>query len=397
MEVRVEKIKFSTVKFVLIFSHLSGITLKIVFVITRSDVIGGASIHLLDLASGIQLAGHEVIILVGGDGIFLEHAKERGLPCISLRYMVREINPVKDLLGYFELRRVVSSINPDIIHLHSSKAGMLGRMAAKSLSIPAVFTAHGWAFTEGVSIANRIVYRAIERFMARFTARIITVSEYDKKLALNSGVGNASLVTAVHNGMPDSLIKTTLRSADDAVKLIMVARFDIPKNHRALLDALAHVKHLAWEMEFVGDGPLLNSARQYAQELGLATRIIFSGACNDVVSRLARADVFFLISNWEGLPLTILEAMRAGLPVVASRVGGVSEAVDEGETGFLINRDDRRALVTAINSLVESGDRRRYMGENGRIKFSNHFTFEKMLQKTLAVYTEVLEASGKCS
>lgn len=364
--------------------------MKIVFVITRSDVIGGASVHLLDLARGMQQAGHEVIILVGGDGIFLEHAKERDLRCISLRYMVREINPIKDLLGYFELRRVVLSIKPDIIHLHSSKAGMLGRMAAKSLSIPAVFTAHGWAFTEGVSTANRIVYRAIERFMARFTSRIITVSEYDRKLALNCGLGNASLVTAIHNGMPDSLIKNSLRSSEDAVKLIMVARFDIPKNHCALLDALAHVKHLAWEMEFVGDGPLLNTVREYAQDLGLATRVIFSGACNDVVSRLAGADVFFLISNWEGLPLTILEAMRAGLPVVASRVGGVPEAVDEGETGFLIDRDDRRALVAAINSLVESEDRRRCMGENGRIKFSNNFTFEKMLQKTLAVYSEVL-------
>lgn len=368
--------------------------MKIVYVITRSDVMGGASVHLLDLVRGVQEAGHEVYILVGGHGVFQARAKANHLSCISLRHMVRQISPANDWRGYFELKEIVSKIKPDILHLHSSKAGILGRLVAKRLNIPVVFTVHGWSFTEGVSNKRRLVYKLIERFMANFADKIITVSNYDRKLALDLGVGNEKLLTTIHNGIPDSHRKIKRdRSFDHVIKLIMVARFEAPKNHDALLTALARLKHLPWIIEFVGDGPTMRNMTDLARDYGLAERVKFLGARNDVDTLLEKADIFCLISNWEGLPLTILEAMRAGLPVIASRVGGVPEAVQDGKTGILVDRDDEDALAQAITSLVESESLRIQMGQNGRQRFEKEFTFQTMLQKTMQIYDAVVQGN----
>lgn len=364
--------------------------MKIVYVLTRSDVIGGASVHLLDLAYGAQQAGHTVVILVGGEGAFQERAYQKGLRCISLRYMVREISPLTDMRGFFELRKAIEHLNPDIVHMHSSKAGILGRLVCMSLSIPAVFTAHGWAFTEGVSAMRRALYKIIERFMARFTDKIITVSNYDKELALKLGVGSEALVSTIHNGMPDSVVNKFFDKHEDALRLIMVARFDAQKDHQTLLKALASIKKLRWFLELVGDGPLLEMTKETVRELGLTEHVFFSGACNDVPERLAKADVFILISNWEGLPLTILEAMRSSLPVIATKVGGVPETVEHGKTGFLIERNDQHALAASVARLIESDSLRVEMGRQGRRKFEETFTFETMLSKTLRIYSEVL-------
>jgi len=365
--------------------------MKIVYILTRSDVIGGASVHLLDLACGMRDMGHEVTILVGGEGVFLKHAQMRGLQYFTLRHLVREIHLIKDVKGFWELRSALTRLNPDIIHLHSSKAGILGRLVGKSLSIPTAFTVHGWSFTEGVSEKRRILYRFLEKFMARFSDKVITVSEYDKQLALRFGVGSDDLLITVHNGMPELSLSSVVRLPQKTVRMIMVARFDSQKNQSALLEALAKIKPLAWSMEFVGDGPMLNKAKKLARQLGLADRVLFSGACDDVPARLETSDVFILISNWEGLPLTILEAMRSGLPVVASKVGGVPEAVYDGKTGFLVERDDNVGLVNAVTRLLESPQLREKFGQQGKIKFQNKFTFNKMLEETMGVYDAILK------
>jgi len=359
---------------------------------TRSDVIGGAGVHLLDLARGVEDAGHDVTIIVGGEGLFLEHAIAQGFTCIALKHMVREIHPFKDISGFFELRNVIRACAPDIIHLHSSKAGLIGRIVARSLKIPSIFTVHGWAFTEGVSKHRRILYRNIERVMTLLSDKIITVSNYDKNLALSYKIGNSNLITTIHNGIHDTQLPIQpVAALEPIIKMIMVARFDEPKNHRALLQALSLLKNSAWQLEFVGDGPSLNGVRSFAEKLGLSNRVLFSGACNDVAIRLNQADIFCLISDWEALPLTILEAMRAGLPVIASNVGGIPELVDNNQTGVLVNRHDISSLTTAINTLVGSPDIRSKMGALGRKKFENNFTFDAMLNNTLAAYNSSLK------
>lgn len=367
--------------------------MKIAYVITRSDVIGGASVHLLDLALGAQQAGHDVVILVGGAGVFLKKAQQLGLRCVALKYMVREINVIKDYQAYLELRKIFQALEPQLVHVHSSKAGVLGRLAGRRLAIPTIFTAHGWAFTEGVSPAKRRAYILIERLLARFASRIIAVSDYDRNLAIRAGVGNRDLIATIHNGMPNLQPAINVDKRTGPVRLIMVARFDAPKKQSDLLSALRGLRKYDWVVEFVGDGPTLMDVQQQARTMGLSDHVVFSGACDDVPDRLQNSDIFILVSDWEGLPLSILEAMRAGLPVIASNVGGIPEAVSDGVNGLLANRQDMSALRSAIERLIAHPEVRIEMGEAGRRRFENEFTFEKMLARTLDVYDSTLKAA----
>jgi glycosyltransferase involved in cell wall biosynthesis len=170
----------------------------------------------------------------------------------------------------------------------------------------------------------------------------------------------------------------------------MVARFEEQKDHATLFRALAGLGDLAWQLELVGDGPLFSEAVALAKQLGIASRTQFLGFRRDVTRRLADAQVFLLITNWEGFPRSILEAMRAGLPVVASDVGGNAESVRDGETGFIVPRGDVASLRTALARLIADPELRMRFGALGRRRFEERFTFERMCEKTFAVYRDVV-------
>ncbi|KAB2888958.1 MAG: glycosyltransferase family 4 protein [Desulfobulbaceae bacterium] len=364
--------------------------MKIVYILTRSDTIGGASIHLLNLAAAIKSNGNDVLIFAGGDGIFFKYARQFGLECYPLRFLVREINPFKDIRCFFELKDKISTIKPDLIHLHSTKAGLLGRLVARNISIPSVFTVHGWAFTEGLPFVRRSIFRLIERLMAKFSDKIITVSKYDYNLAIDARVVVESSLEMIHNGIHDVCYSPNNSSTDNNVRIIMVARFEAPKCQIKLIQALAMVEQEDWTMEFVGDGPGMSVCKDEALSFGLEKRILFSGACDDVSQRLSNSDIFVLISDWEAFPLTILEAMRAGLPIIASQVGGIPEAVEHAVNGFLIPRGDTDTLVNAMRDLITSAEMRQNMGKRGREKFENEFIFNEMFKKTIKVYEMVV-------
>tara|TARA_R110001592_G_scaffold57590_1_gene175161 strand:+ start:13393 stop:14460 length:1068 start_codon:yes stop_codon:yes gene_type:complete len=355
-------------------------------------VIGGASAHLLDLAEGVQAKGHRVTIIIGGSGIVAGIARSRELSCICLPSLVREISLLTDFKCIFELRALLKMLKPDLVHLHSAKAGMIGRLSATLLGLRCVYTAHGWPFTEGVSGKKQAIYKKIERVMAYLTNQIITVSEFDKRIAIDARVANSKKMTVVHNGVSElNAIRFPAGSEGQPTKLIMVARFEIPKDHQVVIKALSKIKDLNWTMEFVGDGPGLPFAIESVKSLELAGRIVFSGACNDVPTRLAAADIFVLASRWEGFPLVILEAMRSELPVIASDVGGVKESVEHDVTGILVPRSDEEYMASALKSLISNPALRISMGQRGRAAFKTNFTLETMLTKTLKVYEKALQ------
>jgi len=170
----------------------------------------------------------------------------------------------------------------------------------------------------------------------------------------------------------------------------MVARFERQKDHATLLQALAGLAHRAWELELIGDGPLRPEAAALTRALGIGDRVHFLGARRDVAERLACQQAFLLISNWEGFPRSILEAMRAGLPVVASDVGGVREAVVDGSTGLLVPRGNPDALRERLDVLLQDPTLRSRFGQAGRARYEERFTFDRMLEQTLAIYRDVI-------
>jgi len=190
--------------------------------------------------------------------------------------------------------------------------------------------------------------------------------------------------------MPD--VPPELRATPDRSPphLVMVARFEEQKDHSTLLRALGRLSAMPWTLELIGDGPLLEDARELARALGIAERVQFAGARHDVARRLSRAQLFLLISHWEGFPRSILEAMRAGLPVVASRAGGAAESVENGVTGAVVRPREVGELVQALTPLLADPALRRRLGTAGRRRYEASFTFKRMLTRTIAVYEQVL-------
>ncbi len=364
--------------------------MKIAFIITRLDDVGGAQIHVRDLSTALRAAGHEVVVLAGADGVLAEELRGRGVPCYALRHLAREVGPGQDVRCFLELRDKLREIGPDIISTHSTKAGFIGRIAGKTLGIPTLFTAHGWGFTDGRPPLQVFGFWAIERATAAWAARIITVCNSDRTAAVRARVASRDRLVTIHNAMPDIDEPLRARPGRSPVRLVMVARLSHWKDQPALLHALSGLKDLDWQLEFVGDGPLRGQLEALTQSLGLTSRVTFLGFRSDVPERLAEAQVFVLISKWEGFPRSILEAMRAGLPVVASDVGGVQESVVEGTTGFVIPRGDAVRLRECLRKLITSSELRASMGEAGRARYEEKFTFDRLVERTTKVYKSVL-------
>lgn len=364
--------------------------MNILLLITRGDSIGGAQIHLKDMAKRLQDEGNEVTVLFGKQGVFSDLLKEMGIKFQIVDDLVREVSLVQDIKALKNIVNEIKNIRPDIIAIHSSKTGILGRIAAKITNTPVVFTVHGWAFTEGISPKKRILYKWIEKFGAILSDKIITVSNYDKHLALKNSVGSDKKLVAIQNGMND--VEETLFAHPDVSPptIIMVARFQEQKDHISLIKALYELKHMEWSLNFIGeDGGLMQQAKDLVAELGMSERINFLGNRSDVDYLISKSQIFVLTSFWEGFPLTIIEAMRAGLPIIASNVGGVSEAIVDNETGYVVNNFGD--LVRGLKILIESPESRVIMGERGRIRYKENFTFNHMYNKTYKVYKDVIE------
>jgi glycosyltransferase involved in cell wall biosynthesis len=177
--------------------------------------------------------------------------------------------------------------------------------------------------------------------------------------------------------------------------MTMVARFDQQKDHATLIRALVDVPGI--QLNLIGDGPTLPTIQALVTDLGLTPQVKFFGFRSDIADCLAQSQIFALISHWEGFPRTIIEAMRAGLPVVATQVGGVAEAVVDGVTGFCIPPEDETMLRQRLQQLVQAASLRQKMGAAGRQRYQTQFTFEQMYTETYQVYESVLSGSGATS
>lgn len=369
--------------------------MKIAFCITRMDEYGGAQVHLRDLCLWLKGQGHEVTVLSGWPGRVSDLLESQGVDFIEIPDLQRAIHPLRDYRAFCQIRDALLKVKPDIVACHSSKAGLLGRLAAKTCGLPVTFTAHGWAFTVGVSPVARVIYWTLEKLASYFMDRIITVSQYDRNLALRSFIGHPRTIVAIHNGMPETPpLPRSVRAQAEPLNLLMVARIGAQKDHQRLLRVLWGCLDLNWTLNLVGGGDDFE-LRQMVDKMGFADRVHFLGEREDVPDLMAKADVFLLISNWEGFPLSILEAMRAGLPVIASNVGGVGEAIVHDKTGWLVPQGQDAPLLDALQDLLPDRMRLYTMGQMGRDRFVEKFTFLHMAQQTLAVYESVLAVRRK--
>ncbi len=367
--------------------------MKVLYIITLPD-LGGAQTHLYEILKHARCYGIEPILALGQRGWLSEEAEKISVETHLIKSLTREISLIRDGRTLWQMVRLIQKVKPDLVHCHSSKAGILGRFASALARRPCIFTAHGWAFTEGVAKKKRILYAAIEKIAGYVSKKILCVSEYDAQLVCKIMPEHAKKMCTIHNCIEDEPVYQVdwkNKRKTERLNCVVVARFSPQKRNKEILQALRKVLDSGNQVHvtFIGGGEELSDVKAVCQALGLKKNVTFYGICKDVYRRLPDFDVFLLYSNWEGFPISILEAMRAGLPVIASDVGGVKEAVDE-KTGWLIPRGDENKLVEILSKIACSRGDLEFKGIAGRRKYEEMFTVDRMMERIAGVYTEVL-------
>jgi glycosyltransferase involved in cell wall biosynthesis len=272
--------------------------------------------------------------------------------------------------------------------MSSSKAGLLGRVAASAAGVPIrIFTVHGWAFAARSGLASS-AYRWADRVTRAFTTVTVCVSENERTAGIRAGTCSARRTVVIRNAV--SLDVPRARHERSRPLLVSVGRLKAPKDFVTLARALAALPAESFDALIVGGGPDRAALEDELRRLGLEHRVRLAGERPDVPDLLAAGDVFVLSSRSEGLPVSVLEAMAAELPVVASRVGGLRELVVDDETGFLVTPGSSRDLAAALERLIKDPDLRRRMGAVGRVRAETEFNLNAFRRSHLELYAAEL-------
>jgi glycosyltransferase involved in cell wall biosynthesis len=367
-----------------------------VFVLVTLGEVGGAQGYVASLLPA--LAGEYDVIVGAHGGAFVREASERfGVEFVPLEHLRRPISPWRDLRGFAELYRLLRRHRPDLLHASSSKAGVIGRLAAAAARVPVrIFTVHGWAFSAHSGTAA-VLYRWADRVAGRATTATICVSQRERADGLRARTCRADRTVVIPNAVDvDAYAQAPLER--DVPRLISVGRLAAPKDWSTLLSALTKLDTETFAgLVIVGDGPDRERVEAVLAGSSLERRVRLLGESDDVPGLLSDADVFVLASRSEGLPLSVIEAMAAGLPVVASDVGGLRELVRDAETGVLVPPGDPAAFADALRPLLADRQLRRRLGSAGRARAKALFDLSGFRRAHIELYRRELAAAGVSS
>ncbi len=369
---------------------------RLLYVVTLAEV-GGAQSYVRDLLAATR-GEFEVAVAAYGEGPVKTAAEKLGIEFVPLRHVRRPLSPLHDLLGLLELFRLFRRLRPEIVHLNSSKAGVLGRVAAWLARVPVcIFTAHGWAFKATKGRSARL-YLWADRAVRPMTTMVVCVSELELRAGLAARVCLAERATVIRNGVEVDPYEPRA-PGEGAAQIVSVGRLAEPKDFATLVAALALVPTGSARLRVLGDGPLRDALEaQIGEGSALAVDAVeLVGEVADVRPYLRAADLFVLSSRSEAMPLSVLEAMAAGLPVVASDVGGLSEVVVEGESGYLVPAADPAELAARLAQLVAEPELRERLGRAGHARAQASFSLPRWREEHLALYRSLLAAAAGAS
>lgn len=376
--------------------------MKRILHIVGDSKYGGGSYIILRLAQMATQQGWHPAVLTT-DPVFQQVLSEHQIPSVPLECIWREINPVRDWQGYRRLRAYLSQERYDLVHTHTSKGGFIGRAAAWHARTPAVMhTVHGFAFHEqSRPIAVRF-YAGLERIAACWCHRIVTVSEYHMRWALQLGIGTPQQLRAIPNGIepqrvapqiaPDAL-RQQLHIAPNTRVIVTTGRLATQKGLEYLIQAVQLLQPAdlpPFIVLIAGDGPLRESLERQACEAGVAEHVRFLGFWRAVGDLLAIADIVALPSLWEGLSIALLEAMAAGKPIITTTIGSNLEATGDGQAAKLVPPKDAHALADVLREWLLHPERARPYAAAAQQRFTEHYTEERMLEQYRQLYCELL-------
>lgn len=367
--------------------------LRILYVITLGWW-GGAQRYVFDMATAAKAMGHEVWVITG-EGELPVRLREAGIEVYATQNLQRGLSLGAEVRSFRDLMQFIREVKPDVVHTNSSKGGLFGAIAARLCHVPqVVFTAHGWAFTE-----HRAAWQKLLFWMGHYATVLLS----DATLCVSHAIRRAARrmpfvqrrLRVVHNGVPD----ISFLSREDARKKLAphlplpfwigtIAELHPNKRLDVLIEAFARVHRSFPEAALVimGEGSERAALEARIHALGLESSIRLCGHVPNARTYLRALDLFVLPSHTEALGYVLLEAGQAGLPVVASRVGGIPEIVESGRTGFLVPRGEVERFAGAMIELANDANLRHRLGSALEQKVREEFSVEQMLEKTLATY-----------
>ncbi|MEW4530558.1 glycosyltransferase family 4 protein [Maioricimonas sp. JC845] len=385
--------------------------LRVAHLITRL-IVGGAQENTLHTVEDEhRLHGDDVSLItgpgIGPEGTLEPRARAGGFPLHILPKFGRSIHPLHDWNSTRQLTRLLRDIRPDVVHTHSSKAGIIGRYVAERLRIPAVHTVHGASFHYGQHPLAYRTYVKAERWAARRTARFICVADAMTDDYVAAGIAPREQFVTIYSGFDVEPFVSPPRPREDVrrelglephhVVIGKVARLFHLKGHEFVLQAAVPVIRANPDVRFVfvGDGLRRQEFEDWIARHGLTEHFRFTGLVppTQVPELIHAMDVVVHTSQWEGLARVLPQGLIAGKPVVSYDVGGAREVVIPGQTGYLLPRDSVDELVEALLELSGNADLRTRLGQTGRERFTEQFRHQYMTSRIREVYQQVLEAT----
>lgn len=371
--------------------------------ITQSN--GGVEEYLKMFFANMDNEHFETEIICPNYPSMIENMENMGIK-VHVVDMKREIELIADLKAYIKIKKYIKSIKPDIIHVHSSKAGVIGRLAARRCKVPCVYNSHGWAFSMEVSEKKKKVYASIERICANFSVKIINISDDEKKLAAKYKVAEENKMMTIYNGIDlnkynrrynrnDVLSK--LNIPENAFVIGMVGRITEQKSPQTFINIAEKISSLDENAYFilVGDGELKKEIQERVEKKLIKDKVVITGWTNEVAKYVSIFDIALLTSKWEGFGLVLAEYMAMGKPIIASKVGGIPNVVQDGFNGKLIENNNVDDYVNHIVKLKNDIYLREKYIANGYEVVNNKFNIQRVVKEHQDLYLEIINQNDK--
>lgn len=372
---------------------------KILFVITKSN-FGGAQKYVFDLATSLPKDEFDVTVALGGSGILTDKLSSQNIKVLSLKSLVRDPHLLSDIRAFLELWAIIKKIKPDITHINSAKAGVIGTLTSRFAGVPKIiFTAHGWAFNEERPLYHKVIIRFFSWITVLLSHQTIAVS-----LAVKNDAKDWPLIsekiTVIKNGInvPKFLTRDEarlrlfprekFRLQEKAFIVGTIAELHKNKGLSYAVTAFKKIVHDDSSVHYfiIGDGEERANLEALIKQSGLEDNVHLLGNVLDAALYLRALDIFLLPSVKEGLPYVVLEAGCASLPVVATNIGGLPEIIEHGVSGILIPPRDASAVENAVQQLRRDENNAKLLGEALNKKILQDFSFEQFISGTLQVY-----------
>ena len=360
---------------------------KILYIVTKSD-LGGIQRYLLEITKGLP---ENVIpyFIMGSEGYLSEELRKMGINNEQI-YFVPMTNNILDIFQHIKSNikslGIINKIKPNTIHCNATTGSIVGAVCGLLTRIRTIYTVHGWPFTDGIPKNKQKFYKILEFLICAVFKKIICVSEYDRQIGIKTLPMYKNKMITIHNGISD--ISEEYRKKEfskDELKIVMISRFCPQKDPYTLIFAVHELIKEGYniKLDLYGYGQELNKVLDCIR-LRNTNNIQYKGEISDVIPILKDYDVYALISNWEGLPIGIIEAMRAGLPILVSNVGGDSECIKDN--GYLVKRQDSMDCRKQIKQLLDNKDTLYTLGQSSRNFYEEEFFVKKMIKRTLEEY-----------